>query len=167
MINVRQATEHDAPAIVALLEGLDAFYGEAPVSTRDVREQQVRELLFGAVPVATVLLALEGADVAGIASFSILWPAAGVTHSLYVKELYVDDSFRRRGVGRQLMVRICAIAEQTGCSRVEWTTDQSNPTAQAFYQSLDVPVNPTKLNYRIDGNSLARLARAHLTSRTA
>jgi RimJ/RimL family protein N-acetyltransferase len=40
------------------------------------------------------------------------------------------------------------IAAEQGCSRVEWTTDTSNPGAQQFYESLGVSPLPAKIFYR-------------------
>jgi GNAT superfamily N-acetyltransferase len=38
-----------------------------------------------------------------MASYSFLWPAAGVTRSLYLKELYVAQDWQRQGIGKLLM----------------------------------------------------------------
>ena len=35
----------------------------------------------------------------GMASYSFLWPAAGLTRSLYLKELYVAQDWQRQGIG--------------------------------------------------------------------
>jgi GNAT superfamily N-acetyltransferase len=55
----------------------------------------------------------------GFASYSFLWPAAGLTQSLYLKELFVTAKARRQGVGQALMERLIDIAKKAGCSRVE------------------------------------------------
>jgi ribosomal protein S18 acetylase RimI-like enzyme len=57
------------------------------------------------------------------------------------------------------MRRLCNIAAERGCSRVEWTTDQDNPDAQRFYAGLGVHVNESKLFYRIEGDDLRREAK--------
>jgi RimJ/RimL family protein N-acetyltransferase len=41
-------------------------------------------------------------------------------------------------------------ASNQGCTRVEWTTDSSNVAAQAFYTSLGLNQEPSKLFYRLD-----------------
>ncbi|WP_020519412.1 GNAT family N-acetyltransferase [Catelliglobosispora koreensis] len=68
------------------------------------------------------------------ASYSFLRPAADLTQSLYLKELYVSEAERRSGVGKLLMDRLIEIAQETACSRVEWTADSDNPLAIAFYE---------------------------------
>ncbi|MFE9998859.1 GNAT family N-acetyltransferase [Streptomyces avermitilis] len=60
-------------------------------------------------------------DLVGLAAYSFLWSAAGSSHSLFLKESYVRDTLRRRGVGARLMDEPRALAAaRPGCSRVEW-----------------------------------------------
>src|SRR5260370_21504029 len=67
-----------------------------------------------------------------------LWPAFGLTRSLYLKEFYVADAYRRQGVGKRLMQGVFDEAGKRGCGRVEWTPDANNADAQAFYDALGV-----------------------------
>ena len=85
----------------------------------------------------------------GIASYSFLWPAAGVTRSLYLKELYVRQAARRRGVGKLLMDELTGVANLHHCSRIEWTTEPENADAQAFYATLGAEVFAGKVFYRV------------------
>ncbi|MFI9597889.1 GNAT family N-acetyltransferase [Nonomuraea sp. NPDC052265] len=90
----------------------------------------------------------DGEEPVGIASYSFLWPAEGLTRSLYLKELYVAESAQRRGVGTALMNALFDLAAKHECSRVEWTTDTGNSGAQHFYDELGQATLPTKLFYR-------------------
>jgi GNAT superfamily N-acetyltransferase len=119
------------------------------------RTAQVEAMLFGEIPVAYVLLARDGEDVVGFASYSFLWPAVGLTHSLYLKELYVRQARQRDGIGRRLMQKLCELAIKNGCSRVEWTTDTSNADAQRFYQALGASACGTKVFYRLEKDAVA------------
>jgi ribosomal protein S18 acetylase RimI-like enzyme len=149
VITLTTATPTDAAAIAALCAELDEFYGDAPEGSPSQRIEQVREALFGDPPGGRALLAWDNsAMLAGFASYSLLWPAAGLSTSLYLKELYVGESYRRAGVGKLLMDGLYGIAAERGCSRVEWTTDTSNQAAQAFYQSIGVKPLAAKIFYR-------------------
>jgi GNAT superfamily N-acetyltransferase len=88
--------------------------------------------------------------VAGLAAYSFLWPAVGATRSLYLKELYVLEAYRRLGIGRLLVRAVFETAAGLGCSRVEWTTDVGNTGAQAFYAKLGLPDHPVKVFYRVE-----------------
>jgi GNAT superfamily N-acetyltransferase len=151
LITLADATPGDATAIAALCAELDGFYGDTPQGTPDVRTAQVHAALFGNPPLAHAVLARDGQTLAGFASYSFLWPAAGLTTSLYLKELYVSEPYRRAGTGKLLMDRLYEIASKRGCSRVEWTTDTDNPGAQAFYEALGAKPKTSKIFYRAEG----------------
>ena len=149
MIKLADAAPADAAAIAGLLAELAVFYGGTPEGTPGERAEQVDAALFGDPPAARALLAWDGSELAGLASWSFLWPAAGLTRSLYLKELYVGQAYRRAGVGKLLMEELHRIAADHGCSRVEWTTDMGNSGAQRFYESLGATPLATKIFYRL------------------
>ena len=155
MIKLAGAAPGDEDAIAALCAELDEFYGDTPQGTAAGRVAQVRAALFGDPPLARALLAWDGAALAAFASYSFLWPAIGLTASLYLKELYVAQAYRRTGTGKLLMDGLYQIAAGQGCSRVEWTTDSANPGAQAFYAALGAKPLPSKIFYRAAGDNLA------------
>lgn len=149
-MTVTAAGPEDIEALAELLAEMDRFYGATEVDPLEERVRQIREALFSAPAAASVLLARDDAELAGFAAYSFLWPAVGLTRSLYLKELYVAGQYRRRGVARQLMSALLDVASQHGCSRVEWTTDTGNDGALAFYDDLGVPVNKGKVFYRVE-----------------
>jgi GNAT superfamily N-acetyltransferase len=136
---------------------MNEFYG-APsgADTSDEQARLVGDALFSEPPSSYALLAFGGSTLAGLASYSFLWPAEGLTSSLYLKELYISESWRGTGVGRTLMRSLIKIAAERDCSRLEWTTDIDNSGAQAFYESLGAPKNSSKIFYRLDGERLRR-----------
>ena len=154
MIIILHAEPANAAAIAELAEEMDRFYGASESEPLELRIRQINEALFSDPPSAYALLAWDDGQLAGFASYSFLWPAAGLTRSLYLKELYVIETVRRKGIGKLLMQRLYDIAAEHGCSRVEWTTDRDNPDAQRFYSELGIPVRESKLFYRIEGDEL-------------
>ena len=150
MITVSPAQPRDAAAIAVLLEELGRYYGATEFEPLDRRIIQINEAIFGHPPAAHALLARDGRQVAGLAAYSFLWPAVGATRSLYLKELYVLDAYRRLGIGRLLVRAVFETAAGLGCSRVEWTTDLGNTGAQAFYAKLGLPDHPVKVFYRVE-----------------
>jgi GNAT superfamily N-acetyltransferase len=147
---VRPATPDDIDALAALTEEMNCYYGATDVELLGVRRQQIRDALFGDIPAAYALLATDAGSPVGFATYSFLWPAVGLTRSLYLKELYITQARQRSGVGRQLMESLFELAGEHDCSRVEWTADQDNPGAQAFYETFDVVPKTSKLFYRLE-----------------
>ncbi|MGI5398937.1 N-acetyltransferase family protein [Streptomyces sp. CA-135486] len=145
MVTIDRATPEDAAVISQILGEIEAYYGgEAVPGNVD----QITTALFGDHPVATVLLAHEGAEVLGLASYSFLWPAAGAETSLFLKELYVREHARRQGIAGLFMSALKDAASAAGCSRIEWTADGDNPPALAFYEAYGAEPRGDKVFYR-------------------
>jgi GNAT superfamily N-acetyltransferase len=153
-VTLTPAQPEHGDAIAGLLDELDKYYGATDAEPREQRLHHIREALFSNPPVAYALVAWQGEQLIGFASYSFLWPAAGSTRSLYLKELYVGEAFRGKGVGRLLMGGLRQVASEHDCSRVEWTADDDNPGAARFYEALGYPPNPSKVFYRVEGDQL-------------
>ncbi|MER6521097.1 cyclophane-containing RiPP N-acetyltransferase HaaN [Streptomyces sp. NPDC001553] len=151
-VTIRPAERRDTVAVADLIEEIERFYGSTEIQPLEERRSQVEEALFGSPPLASALLVEdEAGDLVGLAAYSFLWPAAGSSHSLFLKELYVRGTLRRQGVGARLMDELRALASaRPGCSRVEWMTDRNNPGARAFYKSLGFAEFDGKIVYRVD-----------------
>lgn len=149
MTTFSPASPQDVEAIAELLAEMDRFYGaDDDREPLGERIRQINEALFADPPAAYALLAWDGGALAGIATYSFLWPAIGLTRSLYLKELYVADRYRNQGIGRRLMGQLIQTVEKAGCTRVEWTTDTDNPGAQDFYDELGFSPHESKIFYR-------------------
>ena len=157
MLAISPANQSDTATIAKLMEELDRFYGATEIDPASERLAQIEAALFASPPAAYVLLARDHDRVVGLASYSFLWPAEGLTRSLYLKELYVRQLERRHGVGAALMRAICATAKETHCSRVEWTTENTNTTAMQFYATLKAPINLAKVTYRFHAQDIDRV----------
>src|SRR5689334_3237394 len=143
---IRAVAPRDGAELADLLAERDRFYG---VTRPDPDPTAIADALFGPDPAGRALVAVADGAVAGLAAYSFLWPAAGVTRSLYLKELFVRAPARRHGIGRLLMGELRAVAAEHRCSRVEWTADTDQPDAQRFYAALGAEVLTTKLFYRV------------------
>lgn len=150
MIAVRPATTADVDQLLKLTEEMDRFYGATEFDDLELRRRQLHEALFSDTPAAKALVAVDQETAVGFAAYSFLWPAVGLTRSLYLKELYVSEAQQRRGIGRALMEALFDVARQYDCSRVEWTTDRDNPGAQAFYKTFCVEPKDGKIFYRLE-----------------
>jgi GNAT superfamily N-acetyltransferase len=145
VLNVDRATVEDVEVISQILGEIESYYGGKEVPGDPGK---IKTALFSDRPAATVLLARDRDQVLGLASFSLLWPAAGADTSLYLKELYVRAQSRRHGVGRALMAAVRDAATAAGCRRVEWTADRDNPPALDFYAAMDFVEHAGKVHYR-------------------
>ena len=159
VVEIRPAAHSDIEAIALLMEDLDCFYGATDIEPPSKRVSQIAAALFREPRAAYALLACEGERLVGMAVYSFLWPAAGVTRSLYLKELYIAETVRGKGIGTLLMQRLCQVAVEHACSRVEWTTDKGNALGESFYERRGAPKNQDKIFYRLEGADIRRAFR--------
>lgn len=54
----------------------------------------------------------------------------------YLQDLFVAPETRGKGVGRQLIEYVYAIARAAGCSRVHWLTHETNTDAMLLYDRI-------------------------------
>lgn len=156
MITLAPATAADVDDFVALATEMDMFYGDVRPDPPRQRAEEISAALFDDPSAASALLARDDTGkLVGFASYSFLWPAAGLSMSLYLKELYVAAAARRAGVATELMRGLYVIAAEGGCSRVEWTTDDSNEQAKAFYTAFGAKPLASKIFYRAEGDVLS------------
>jgi ribosomal protein S18 acetylase RimI-like enzyme len=146
-IVITPAQPADLQDLVELFREMEEFYGED--ESVETMAANINRALFDPERVSTALIARVGDKVAGFAAYTFLWPSYGSTRSLFLKELYVLAEHRRRGVADALMEEVTRTAEALNCDRVEWTTDESNTAAQAFYAARRSTPYSGKLNYRI------------------
>jgi GNAT superfamily N-acetyltransferase len=152
MIAVRPFAPGDAPALAAMMREMARFYGAAvPPDAR------VEDALIAQARSVDILLAFAGEELAGFATFSVLFPVGGLLSFVYVQQVYVGSGARRRGVARQLMAAIARTARTRGCHRLEWSTGVTNAAARALYDGLGA-IGSEKVQYVLEGDALDRLA---------
>jgi GNAT superfamily N-acetyltransferase len=156
MVDISTAKPADLNIIASIMDELDHFYGSTDVPAPEIRMPTIQRLLFNATPAAHVLLARLNGDAIGLATYSFHWPAEGVTHSLFLKELYVRQAYKRQGIGSALFRAVCGVALEAGCSRVEWTTERTNADAMAFYVAQGANIDSSKAFYRLMSPDLRR-----------
>lgn len=69
-----------------------------------------------------------------VSGVEITHPDKGTEMLMY--ELGVDDDFRRRGIGRALVVALRDLAQARGCTGVWVPVDDDNGPAMSMYRSL-------------------------------
>ena len=153
---VRAATPDDVPAILGMIHDLAAYERE-PDAVRTT-EHQLHAALFGPDAVASALLA-SGSDgtPAGFAlwyrSFSTWEGVPGV----YLEDLYVSESARGSGLGRDLLSALARIVTHHGWRRLEWSVLRWNTPSIEFYDAIGGRPLDDWLTYRVDGHALDEL----------
>lgn len=107
---------------------------------------------------AEVIFLLENGKEVGFAlffhNFSTFLGRAGI----YLEDLYVQPKYRGKGYGKAILKKLAAIAVERGCGRLEWWCLDWNKPSIDFYLSLEAEPMSDWTVYRIDGDTLKRLA---------
>lgn len=133
------------------------YFGDTAPSREAVRGYLAGQVL-AAGSTTRVVVARDGADIAGLATFAVLHPGPGVQGQLFMKDLFVRQAWRGRGVGERLLGFLARLAVSEGCARLDWTTERDNPGAIRFYERLGASVVPEKVYFRLAGEALAAVA---------
>ena len=79
---------------------------------------------------------------------------------LWLGDLYVRPSTRRKGVGRSLFAAVARRAIELGCDAVYWELWRRNASGAAFYQQLNAKEFGALVIMCLDGDVMAGVAAA-------
>jgi GNAT superfamily N-acetyltransferase len=156
VVEIRPAQEADAPLVFEFIRKL-AEYGDI-ASEATVTEAAVRSALFGSRPVAEAILAYAGDEPAGFAVYSFTFSSFMGKPGIYVEDLFVENQFRGRGIGKALLVTLARLGRERGCGRLEWSVLNWNEQAMEFYQDLGAVPMDEWTTFRLTDDALERLA---------
>jgi GNAT superfamily N-acetyltransferase len=158
-VTVRLATDSDRAAVTELFQDLDRHYAQGRALDPDaVTAERVERYVYGAHPTEIALAEIDSRAV-GAASFGMLFPGPALTGHLQLKDLYVRDGARGLGAGEALLHFLARLAQDRGCTRLDWTTETWNEGAQRLYDRIGAARLAQKIYYRLEGDALDRVAR--------
>ena len=159
-IRFRFAQEEDCRLILKFIKSLAKYekMSDEVVATEEI----LREWLFMKKK-AEVIFALDGEKEVGFAlffhNFSTFLGRAGI----YLEDLYVRPSYRGKGYGKALLIKLAQIAVTRGCGRLEWACLDWNQPSIDFYRSLSaVPMDEWTV-YRVSGKTLEKMAKRRVS----
>ena len=153
---IRPATEEDAAVILSLIKGLAEY--EKLSHEVFATEKLLRDTLFGAHPVAEVILGdFEGEPVSFALFFHNYSTFLGLP-GIYLEDLFVKPEMRRKGFGKVMLAYVANLAKERQCGRLEWSVLDWNEPAWKFYKSIGaVPMDEWTV-HRVTGDGISRLA---------
>ena len=155
-MEIRRATEADLPSLALLMAEENDHYEGAAAMPPDGVLPKLRRWFAGNTD-TLLLIAVEGAHVRALATLVPLFPAGNLGVSMFIKDLYVANAARGRGIGDAMMRRCAAEAVRRGAARLELTVDDNNPRAARLYEQLG-GWDTGKTYLRWDGAAMAELA---------
>ena len=153
---IRAAAIDDVPVIFSFIKKLADYekLADEVVAT----EQSLLETLFGVRKTAEVAIGYFKNKPVGFVLFFHNYSTFLSRPGLYIEDLFVDESYRRRGVGAALLGHVARLAIERNCGRLEWSVLDWNEPAISFYKKLGaVPMSDWTV-FRLTGQRLADLA---------
>ncbi len=156
MLKIRPARPEDASLIVHFIREL-AEYERAPEEAVATAEDILRDG-FSGEPKFRVVIADWNGEPAGFALYFYNYSTWQGRAGLYLEDLFVRPVYRRRGIGKALLVHLARIAVEEGCGRYQWQVLDWNTPSIEFYESLGAKVMKEWLTMRVTGEALKKLA---------
>lgn len=155
MLRIRPATIHDAALLRILIRELAEF--EHQLGLVRITEQDLLRDGFGENPQFRALVAEWDGDAAAYALFFGYY-STWVGRGLYVEDLFVRESFRKRGIGKALLAEIARIAVDEQCHGLRWEVLDWNQKAIDLYSALGAEFLDQWRAVYLAGEPLRRLA---------
>jgi len=151
----RFAEEKDTALILYFIKELAKY--EKMLDDVVATEEILREWIFDKGK-AEVIFALEDGVEVGFALFFHNFSTFLGRSGLYLEDLFVKMEFRGKGYGKALLKKLAQIAVERGCGRFEWSCLDWNKPSIDVYLSLGAKPMEDWTVYRLDGETLHRMA---------
>ena len=154
---IRPAVRGDSGLILEFIRGLAEYekLAHEVVATEEILERT----LFDDKPVAEVIIAEWDGKPAGFALFFPNYSTFLARPGIYLEDLYVHPEFRDKGIGKTLLACLARMAVERSCGRLDWSVLDWNEAAIKFYESLGAYGLDDWVQYRLDGESLKKMAK--------
>lgn len=152
-VAIRLLQPADHAALAALMVEMQGHYAVPCPRLAEIRAG-LADLPVG----VEILVAVEGKALLGFASACNLYPGPGLKTGFFLKEIYVAEAARGKGLGRALMTALARLAVERGHRRLDWTADADDPALLRFYESLGAVAQTKKVFYRLTGPALEAAA---------
>jgi GNAT superfamily N-acetyltransferase len=136
LIDVRQATAGDLPAVLALY----AQHGMDDGKVLDLAQAQEIFAQFARYPSYHLYVASDRQDTSRIVATFALLVMHNLAHqgtpSAIVEDVVVDVSLRGTGIGSALINEAIELSRKAGCYKLALSSNRKRVQAHAFYESL-------------------------------
>ncbi|HEY6906064.1 MAG TPA: GNAT family N-acetyltransferase [Ignavibacteriaceae bacterium] len=150
-LTIRETSEADIPEIFRLIRELAEY--EKLDHTLSSDEQMLRKNLFGKDRYARVVLAEYEAKITGMALFFYNFSTFKGKPGIFLEDLFVRPEYRRKGIGKALLMYLIQLAKNDNFGRVEWAVLNWNQSAIDFYQSLGAKPMNDWIIFRLEDDS--------------
>lgn len=158
---IRQLTLADASDAAVIFDEMYRFYFPNPPRFADIEPYLTKRVLSDNSPM-TVVGIFSQEELSGFATFTTLFPAPSLSGQMFIKDLFISEKQRAQRLGLRLLKYLAKQAIESGCTRLDWTAEQSNPKAGAFYRKIGAMHVTDKEYFRFSDEALSQFAQSKL-----
>ncbi|EAQ88609.1 conserved hypothetical protein [Chaetomium globosum CBS 148.51] len=140
-----------------LLETI-AFAPSDPSSTTATGVLPQTEPTSPSKPARCLVLTTPAGVVAGMALYFYNYSTWRARPGIYLEDLYVKQSERKKGYGKRLLVELAKEVVAMRGGRLEWVVLKWNEPSIQFYESIGAKQMSEWVGMRVDGEALNKLA---------
>lgn len=147
-ITLRNGRKEDLPQVLQLIQELADF--EREPQEVEITVEELEQDGFGEKPVFDFFVAedTEQNKIVGLALYFYSY-STWKGKCIYLEDLIVTESYRGRGIGKQLLDRVIQKAKEEDARRVVWQVLDWNTPAIDFYKSLGASLLPEWVTCRL------------------
>lgn len=155
-MDVREIERSDTRDVLALIRAKAEFDG--CLDSLQSKEEQIEDAFFSDNPKAKAIVASIDNKIFGVATFYGIYSTFIAKPGIWLDDLYVYERYRKDGVGRALVSKLCAIAKETGCGRIDWIVARDNKNGRNFYKSIGATIFEEIRHSRLNEAAINSLA---------
>lgn len=154
-IVIRETRKEDVTSVLALIREL-ATFEKAPEQVTNTAEQMISEG-FGSQPAFESIVAELDGSIVGMAIYFVkysTWKGKGI----YLDDIYVQESMRRKGIGKLLFDAVIQIAANKEANQLHWQVLNWNTPAIEFYKQYQSDLDSEWINCKLTKEQIIKLA---------
>ncbi|MBV6325170.1 GNAT family N-acetyltransferase [Duganella violaceipulchra] len=155
-LTIRPAQPADVAAIFGMIYELAVF--EKLEHMVVANEAMLHDSLFCDKPVCEAIVGETDGVVVTFALFFHNFSTFLCKKGLYLEDLYVKQSARGKGYGKQMLVALAQLAVERDCGRFEWSVLDWNSNAIKLYESMGASLLPEWRICRVTGEALTQMS---------
>ena len=155
-LNIRESIPEDSQTIFDFIMEL-AIYEKLPNEVKTT-VKETREAIFAPNSTVKALICEEDGTAIGFAVYFYNYSTWLGKKGIYLEDLYVSESKRKRGAGKALLKYLARKAIEEDCGRFEWSCLDWNTPSREFYESFGAVAKLEWIGYRLEGLALEKLS---------
>lgn len=151
MIDIRPAKASDAQTVLDFIKAIARY--EKLENQVEATLEDIQLSIFQKKD-AHVIIAYDNNQPVGFALYFYNYSTFKGRKGLYLEDLFVNEAYRSKGIGRQLFDYLKQKAKDEDCGRMEWVCLDWNQNAIDFYRKNKATSMDEWTTFRIDEKNL-------------